>query len=88
MCPQCSFKEIIQCLELKISNNPSFLERSESKVYAFGRTTFIKLAVYECMLLIILKQKSSKACLTGFYPMGKESVFVLNSPMKTEKGIG
>ena len=42
------------------------------------------------MLLIVKhpKKKSSKACLTGFYPVGKESVFVLNSPMKTEKEIG
>ena len=45
MCSRCCFKEIIPSLEVKISNNPSSLACSQFTIYAFGRTTFIELAV-------------------------------------------
>ena len=51
MCPRCCFKEIIPKLEVKIRINPSSLARSLFTVYAFGRATFIEIAV--CIQLCI-----------------------------------
>ena len=45
MGPLGCFKERIPGLETKIGNKPSFFSRSEFTVYAFGRATFIELAV-------------------------------------------
>ena len=47
MCPRCRFKEIIPSLEVKyaITRHP-FRAHSLQFIYAFGRTTFIELAVY------------------------------------------
>ena len=44
MCSRCCFIEIIPSLEMKISNNPLSLARSQLTVYAFGRTIFIRIS--------------------------------------------
>ena len=46
MCPQFCFNRIIPGLEEKIRNNPSSSVRSQFTAHAFGRTTFIEIAVF------------------------------------------
>ena len=62
MWTQRCFADIIPSLEVKISNDPSSLARSQFTVHAFGRKTFIELAIYKRIKrqVFIVSQGSSQ----------------------------